>query len=65
MVKERKVSNKYSAEICGHCSSTDFLDKANKAYAVVRANPVLWEEEIKERKDWEQTLADGLMNDDE
>jgi hypothetical protein len=37
-----------------------FLLAANKAYAELRSNPELWQDEIAERQLWEQTLNDGL-----
>lgn len=37
-----------------------FLLAANKAYAELRINPELWQDEIAERQLWEQTLNDGL-----
>ena len=36
------------------------LEKANKAYEELRANPELWAQELEERKEWEVTLSDGL-----
>ncbi|MBD2692854.1 hypothetical protein [Anabaena catenula] len=37
-----------------------FLLAANKAYAELRNNPELWQDELAERELWEQTLNDGL-----
>ncbi|MBZ4687924.1 MAG: hypothetical protein PWQ96_702 [Clostridia bacterium] len=37
-----------------------FLIEANKAYANLKNNPQKWQEELKERKEWDSTLADGL-----
>lgn len=39
------------------------LTQTNKAYAKLRENPKAWEEEIKERQNWENTLSDGLEDD--
>jgi hypothetical protein len=36
------------------------LEKANAAYAALRADPETWEEEQQERQVWDITLADGL-----
>ncbi|MFM6329139.1 MAG: toxin-antitoxin system protein [Microcystis panniformis] len=37
-----------------------FLVQANEAFAALRKNETLWQEEISERQTWEQTLADGV-----
>lgn len=37
-----------------------FLDRANEAYAELRADPHAWEIERREREAWDNTLADGL-----
>ena len=37
-----------------------FLIQANEALLTLRNNEVLWQEEIAERKAWEQTLADRI-----
>ncbi|MFM6163644.1 MAG: hypothetical protein ACKPE1_20935 [Dolichospermum sp.] len=37
-----------------------FLVQANEAFATLRKNETLWQEEISERQAWEQTLADGV-----
>ena len=37
-----------------------FLDALNADFTALRAKPDEWEEEMEERKLWEQTLADGL-----
>ncbi len=39
------------------------LTQTNKAYAKLRNHPKAWEAEIKERRDWENTLSDGLEDD--
>ncbi|NES21774.1 MAG: toxin-antitoxin system protein [Symploca sp. SIO3E6] len=36
-----------------------FLIKANQAFAALRENEELWQEELAERDLWDQTLADG------
>ena len=36
------------------------LQRANDAYAALRAQPDVWAEELKERRMWEGTLADDL-----
>ena len=41
-----------------------FLKRANEAYAALRADPQAWEEELRERREWEGTLADGLEPDE-
>jgi hypothetical protein len=37
-----------------------FLEECNAAYARLKEDPKAWAEELRERKAWEQTLADGL-----
>jgi hypothetical protein len=37
-----------------------FLKQANSAFASLRQNEALWEEELAERQLWEQTLNDGI-----
>jgi hypothetical protein len=41
-----------------------FLERANDAYAELRADPVAWQEELAERALWDATLADGLEHDE-
>jgi predicted transcriptional regulator len=36
-----------------------FIEQANKAYLALRENPEAWESELKERREWEATLADN------
>ena len=36
------------------------LRRTNKAYARLRSDPGAWAEEMRERRDWEATLGDGL-----
>jgi hypothetical protein len=40
-----------------------FLRDANADYSALKRNPEGWEEELKERSLWEQTLSDGLDKD--
>jgi len=37
-----------------------FLDDCNRAYAALKKDPKAWEQELQERRAWEQTLSDGL-----
>ncbi|MEA1870919.1 MAG: toxin-antitoxin system protein [Candidatus Bipolaricaulota bacterium] len=39
-----------------------FLEKANAAFAALRANPKAWVDEEKERTAWEVTLTDGAKD---
>ncbi len=39
------------------------LEQTNRAYAALRSKPEQWAEEEEERHAWEQTLADGLQDD--
>jgi len=36
-----------------------FIEQANKAYSALRENPEAWETDLKERLEWEATLADN------
>lgn len=40
-----------------------FLEELNASYAALRSDPVAWQEELEERKLWENTLMDGLEDD--
>ncbi len=44
-------------------SSEELLIQANQAYAELRNNPEAWQEELAERELWEQTIADGVIED--
>jgi lipopolysaccharide biosynthesis regulator YciM len=37
-----------------------FLDRADRAFAALRQNEELWQEEIAERQAWDLTIADGV-----
>lgn len=39
------------------------LEKANEAYAALKADPAKWGEEVAEREDWDAALGDGLEGD--
>jgi hypothetical protein len=41
------------------------LEAANAAYAALRSDPVAWEEELKERAAWDNTLMDGIEEDEQ
>ena len=36
------------------------LELTNAAYAAIRSDPALWQEELDEREVWDATLRDGL-----
>ena len=40
-----------------------FLEAANRSYAALRKNARAWEQELRERRTWDATLADGLEKD--
>ncbi len=40
-----------------------FLKEANEAYAALKRDPKEWQEELKERKEWDVTMEDGLSDD--
>jgi len=40
------------------------LEEGNRAYATLRLDPQVWAEELEERMAWENTLADGLEEDE-
>jgi hypothetical protein len=37
-----------------------FLLQANEAFAALRQNEALWQEELAERQAWDRTIADGV-----
>ena len=39
-----------------------FLQKANAAFDALRKDPKAWQEELKERKEWESTLLNGIKD---
>jgi hypothetical protein len=39
-----------------------FLEATNAAFAALRRNPKLWEQEQKERQEWDATLDDGTKD---
>ncbi len=39
-----------------------FLQKANAAFDALRKDPKAWQEELKEREDWDVTLLDGIKD---
>jgi hypothetical protein len=41
-----------------------FFAQANAAFEKLRADPVAWKEELEERKLWENTLMDGLKDEE-
>jgi hypothetical protein len=43
---------------------TVFLEKLNEDFAALKADPEAWKEELEERAVWEQTLSDGLVDDE-
>jgi hypothetical protein len=40
------------------------FEEADRAYAALQADPEAWQEELAERRLWENTLGDGLDEDD-
>ena len=42
----------------------NLLKRANEAYEALRSDPEGWAEELKERAEWDVTLADGLEDDE-
>jgi hypothetical protein len=43
---------------------TRFLERANEAFAALRADPVAWQEELDEMGIWDCTLMDGLEDEE-
>jgi putative addiction module CopG family antidote len=41
----------------------NFLENANQAYIALRNNSEAWRKELAERELWEQTIADGVVED--
>ena len=42
-----------------------FLEDTNAAYEALKSNPKAWQEELEERKLWDNTIADGLDPEEE
>jgi hypothetical protein len=42
-----------------HYRRQHFLEGLSEDFAALRKSPELWEEELKEREEWDTTLADG------
>jgi len=40
-----------------------FFHSVEQAYAALQKDPKRWQEELKERREWDLTLGDGLEND--
>ena len=40
--------------------TSQFLEAANRSYAALRKNAKAWEQELRERREWDATLSDGL-----
>jgi hypothetical protein len=43
-----------------HYRRQQLLEATNAAYATLQTEPVAWSELVRERMEWDQTLADGL-----
>lgn len=41
-------------------TSQNLIEETNRAYATLRSDPKAWEEELRERALWDETLSDGL-----
>lgn len=41
-----------------------FLKAANQAFAALRSRPQVWAEELEERAIWDETVSDGLEEDE-
>ncbi len=39
-----------------------FLQETNAAFDALRKDPKAWQEELKERKEWDSTLIDGIKD---
>jgi hypothetical protein len=48
------------AEAVERLRHEDLLRRTNEAYAAVREDPEAWDEVMRERSEWDATLADGL-----
>ena len=58
-IQECEYSNGLRTQL-SNIERNNFLEKANEAYLALRNNPSAWQEELAERKLWEQTIADGV-----
>ncbi|MFW6156268.1 MAG: toxin-antitoxin system protein [Armatimonadota bacterium] len=48
------------AEAVERLRHEDLLRRTNEAYAAIREDPEAWDELLRERAEWDCTLADGL-----
>jgi hypothetical protein len=48
------------AEAIERLRHEDLLRRTNEAYAALRRNPDAWQDLLRERAEWDATLADGL-----
>ena len=62
--KENKSIQAVLDRIVGEYQDRQMLIEGNRAWAALRADPVAWAEELKERALWDQTLMDGLEPED-
>ena len=40
-----------------------FFEQMNAAYAALQESPEAWDQELKERAEWDATLGDGIARD--
>jgi predicted transcriptional regulator len=48
------------AEAVERLHHEELLRRTNEAYAAIREDPEAWDELLRERAEWDRTLADGL-----
>jgi hypothetical protein len=59
-VQEQLSIEAILAKAIEHYRRQSLLDKANQAFAKLKNNPQVWQQELEERVVWEATLVDGL-----
>ncbi len=52
--------NKVTDDLIEQERRRQFFDDFDKAYAKLRSDSKIWDEELKERQEWDCTLMDGI-----
>lgn len=58
-IEKRSIQSIVEAAIRAY-DRESFLKRADESYRALRADPKAWEEELRERAEWDAVLSDGL-----
>lgn len=65
LAEERGVTMAEALDVVvQHWEKDAFFQQLNEAYAALKSDQGAWKEEIEERRLWDQTLEDGLPDDE-